>query len=372
MRFGRLYPGRSGAVPARVLYLVLTITQEDQMPSLTDQVLSYQRTGRGYRELASEILVRTYRFPSRCRGFDDDDRGNFVLFFYPFVRRVVIRFRDQGAPFESYLNACLRYQLRSYAKSRACSRMRLHASWSPVVAESLHPERVPVEREQLHERVNARRPCLPQRRDHRRPLTRSCALRINGATLPHHNKLSGGEIQRLLIVSLKACEHLEDDAYRRLARLTGCDEGWLTERSAALRGLCAGQRRRRELLRNRRDSAWFAAECTKRQIAASPNPITQRRLAQRVERLLRTVTLARADLRRATSGPTNEQIANMMGLHKGTIDSGIFLARQEATRGTLAERLVESVADAYDEPYATASGNQQRPQAERARCYSLR
>ena len=48
---------------------------------------------------------------------------------------------------------------------------------------------------------------------------------------------------------------------------------------------------------------------------------------------------ARAHLDRALHGPSHQQIANVLGIAKGTVDSGIFKARHELRDPAYRERL---------------------------------
>ena len=86
--------------------------------TLTRRVLAFQRTGDGLQELIEDLALRIYHFPRIRRGCGEDDCGDFYLFFFPRLIKILGRFRDQGLPFESYLHAVLGWQLRSYVRRR--------------------------------------------------------------------------------------------------------------------------------------------------------------------------------------------------------------------------------------------------------------
>ena len=51
---------------------------------------------------------------SRC----EDDAGEFYLLCYPRLLRTLRRFREQGKPFEWYLQSVLRWQYLAYVRVR--------------------------------------------------------------------------------------------------------------------------------------------------------------------------------------------------------------------------------------------------------------
>lgn len=333
------------------------------MTTLTDRVVEYQRTGCGFEDLRNSILLRAYRFPVPSRGFDDDDRSEFLLFFYPMVQRVLERYRPSGSPFEAYLNTYFRYQLKSYLRSRAQKRLRTQMGWTYNTEVKLHAA-ASVDFEQH------KGPDLPtygaglcrERPKSKSQVGRRCSLRDTGHMPTSNTRLTHGEAQRLLLAALKSCDRLEDTTIRRFATAVGFDEDWIIDTSTTLRCLCAGQRLRRELLRNRRDHAWFAAECAREEIRTFASESRRKLLTERALRLDQTARRARAELRHAGRGPTNEQIAAVVGIRKGTIDSSIFRVRREASQESLRRRLEASAFDAYDVPHAAALSYQQPAQ----------
>lgn len=322
------------------------------MPTLTERVLEYQRSGRGHTSLFRDVALHAYCYPNRKYGCDEDDRGDFLVFVYPKLERLIHRFVPKGSPFEAYLNATLRYQLRSYARKKACERIKTQLSCEQLGGEQLAPDdgsavaesAVAIEVTDL-------------------PATDRPAGDVVGSESTAR-ELGRGTVHRLLLLALKHCDQLEDSAYRRIAELTGCDPRWLLATRDKLRFACSAQRRRRARLRMRRDSAWFRAECIEREMAAIGQPRASE-LAERLTRLRRTVTAARAELRHASTGPSNRQLAEVLGVPKGTVDSGVFYLRRDLRQGLAArlEQMVGCEYDAVDEQPAAAACHQQSAQA---------
>jgi hypothetical protein len=103
------------------------------MAELNEQVLRFQATGQGLEELLSLLSARVYAYP-RLRGSrSEDDAGEFYLLCYPRLVRTLRRFREQGKPFEWYLQSVLRWQWPT-ADPAAPGAPGPREAWSPLGA----------------------------------------------------------------------------------------------------------------------------------------------------------------------------------------------------------------------------------------------
>ena len=71
----------------------------EQMSALNTRVLDYQRTGAGLEELIDRLSPRIYYYPRHRPGLDEDDCGDFYVYFYPRLIRTLKHFREQGKVF---------------------------------------------------------------------------------------------------------------------------------------------------------------------------------------------------------------------------------------------------------------------------------
>ncbi len=78
--------------------------------SLNGRVLKFQKTGEGLKGIMSDLSRKIYRYPRSKPGSREDDCGDFYLFFYSRIARMLERFEDRGKPFECYLNSVLYWQ----------------------------------------------------------------------------------------------------------------------------------------------------------------------------------------------------------------------------------------------------------------------
>lgn len=323
------------------------------MATITDRVLSYQRVGTGLDTLVQSVSELVYRYPVGRAGFTEDDSADFLLRFYPRIRRLIRNYRPAGSTFESYLNASLRWQLRSFAAERATAKIRLRTAVDPNISTEIQghepaakPSPIGSRRDgdEVSETLGSgglpglpglSRP--PKARRAKRPAHRPSALRLTPGG-PPKTRLSPGQAQRFLCVSLKASDRLDAPLCRAIARVVGCSPDWLEDRWLELREETYGNQTRQKRFRTQRDHAWFRLRCIEAKIL-SALPAERDALYEERRRWQGHFERATARLDRAVHGPTHLQIAEVLGIPKGTVDSGIFKARHELLDPEYRQRL---------------------------------
>ncbi len=273
-------------------------------------VLRYQRTGAGRRELLNRIGAYAYRFPLWQGGpVDDDDCGDFYLYCRPRLQDLIDRFQDQGRPFEAYLKSVLTWQLRSYyrAKSRRDAAWRLAGTppfWDPDAAELSSGA------------ADGRARRAPAAAPATLPATLAAAKATTAATG------NPAVRRRFLFAVLKNCLRMHDTHVPAWASLCGRDD------LQALIGVARRASRASQLrwtkLTQRINHAFAMARLIEGQLREESDADRRRLLEHRLQRARRTATNARAELGAVRLGPSNRQIAELLGIPKGTVDTGLF------------------------------------------------
>ena len=299
-------------------------------PGWSERVLAYQRTGEGRRALLDELATYTYRYPRRkLPTLDEDAPGEFYLFCHDKLEQIIERFRDRGKPFEHYLNSVLSWQLRSFLAKRRDSE---HA-WQTALRSRLWDEP-----EAAQPPATPRPARRPQRRGQSnvRPFPGAAAAPLRGG---HH---PGGQVQappapasptarrRLLYGVLKTGHHLEEPQLAAAAQALGCDLPrlrFLTEQ--LVRGR-ASAHRRLHLLRERRNRAFAQLQLWS---AAAHQAVDDRRRVHAIRRAARhrrAVEAAQSEISRVRVAPSNREIAALLGIPKGTVDTGLYWLRRQS------------------------------------------
>lgn len=283
------------------------------MATLTEQVLRFQQTGQGREELLALVAARAYAYP-RCRGSRcEDDPGEFYLFCYPRLLRTLRRFRDQGKPFEWYLQSVLRWQYLVYVRVKRRQEQQwnagvLPAFWEQTQSEGPASDPVP---------PHLSEPPCPGR------------ARIEELAALFHRDGEGRVARpcdrtRLLAGVLKEVRLLPEPEVERLARLAAIPPSRLQQACRALRRDLEPKELRLEMLRERRTRAYAALCLLERELAREPEPAAREHLARRLERARRCLRRSQERIARVPVEPSNRQLAAALGLPKGTVDSALF------------------------------------------------
>jgi len=275
------------------------------MTELNEQVLRYQRTGEGLDQLLDLLSARVYAYPrsrgSRC----EDDAGEFYLLCYPRLLRTLRRFREQGKPFEWYLQSVLRWQYLSYLRARRRRERRwssgtLAVLWDPPLTE-------------------------PEPRSDSPGLIREAAALFR---LDAEGRVRRGERTRLLVWALKRVRQLGPGEVQGLAGLSGWPGDRLEQACARLREDLLPHERRLALLAGRRSSAYAELCLLEQELGREPDPGKRDRLAGRLERARRTLRRSQESIAGVRQAPSNRQIAAALGLPKGTVDTALFTLKR--------------------------------------------
>jgi DNA-directed RNA polymerase specialized sigma24 family protein len=281
------------------------------MAELNEQVLRFQATGQGLEELLSLLSARVYEYPrlrgSRC----EDDAGEFYLLCYPRLVRTLRRFREQGKPFEWYLQSVLRWQYLAFVRARR----RREREWSSGSLAAFW-EPPPLEPEPALEPPGLRRQAAGLFR-----------LEAGGKVVRR------GERTRLLVWALKGARALSEPQLRELAELSGLAPETLGRACARLREALLPHERRLELLAGRRTRAYAALCLLEQELGREAEPARRQSLERRVLKARRALGRSQLRIAAVRLAPSNREIAAALGLPKGTVDTALYSLRRRRQSG---------------------------------------
>ena len=270
------------------------------MENLTDKVLRYQKTGQGLAEIVNELAPRVYHFPRRTMGWDEDACGDFYVFVHPRILRLVERFRNQGKPFESYLWAVLNWQVRNFARER-CQRERawrvsLRMDAAGDVPTPVAPDADP-----------SALPCTDMARAIRTPADR----------------------RNFLFLVLKCARQLDPSRASQLAALAGTAPGRLLDLVGTLRDMRTGRERRLQKFASRRNRAYAKILLMETELRGEVEPAKIAALRGTLQRARLRMRSSAERMARVGMSPTNREIAAVLGIPKGTVDSGLYWLKKK-------------------------------------------
>jgi DNA-directed RNA polymerase specialized sigma24 family protein len=267
--------------------------------SMTERVLDYQRSREGLRAILSDLAPTVYQFPRRRMGLDEDACGDFYVFVHPRLLRLLDRFRDLGKPFESYLWAVLNWQLKNFARERR----RSERAWSISLSlEPSEPEESPGARDES---------CL--------------------GTIPAAARCvrSDADKRNFLFLVLKCARLIEPANAASLAAVAGITASSLLALAGRLADVRAPRLDRLETFRCRRNNAFSRIRLLEAELPGETDASRIEALTAALTRERRRMQSALHRMSRVAVAPTNREIAELLSVPKGTVDSGIFLLKRK-------------------------------------------
>jgi hypothetical protein len=328
--------------------------------TLIKRVLEAQHSEEGMKELIRDLSLQIYRYPLTKAGGSEDDAGEFYLYFFPRLKRLLVNFKDQGVPFQHYFHSLLYWNLKSYLRLKRKKRSRWLAArcrelWDIYQAD---PSEEPAEGRPADRRPADRRP-----EDPFGPCDGAEASSVRAYNVVRANMQ--GRIadatarRRLLFLALRYCREMDPASIEKLAGLTGRDVDWLRERITHLRWTMASREERLERLRERRNHAFCRARLLEMKIRSVGDGERRAQLAKALDRCQRTMRGACTEITRIPLSPTHRAIAIELGVPKGTVDTGI-----RWIKGRIC--LYSAPSLKYAGPHGAAAGLQQCSQTGRA------
>jgi hypothetical protein len=276
------------------------------MESLNSLIAYYQNTGLGLSQIVDRLSLRIYYYPSGKPRTSEDDCGDFYLFFYPRLLRTIDRFQDRGKPFEWYFNSVLRWHYKVYCTRKRRAQTRWAAARNVLFWE------------------------LPEA-----GLT-VCTPAVSGESGYRIIPLDwfGGSREstcrrRILFLALKNARHLDDSAINWIAGLTGIDEAHLTGMVERLRANLYKRELRLHKLYRRQNRLFTKIFLLQRDLLWEVDPQIKAGLALSLCELRMKLRLLQRKIRRVRLHPSNREIAELLRIPKGTIDTSLYWLRRQ-------------------------------------------
>ena len=273
------------------------------MTELTRKVLAYRNSGEGFSELVQELCLLTYRYPERKYGWDEDTCGDFFCSMYHRIPGFIERFEFKGIPFDSFFYTSLSWQMKTFYKKQKARR-----AYERVVAEPLF--------------WSVREPEEPYLIDQPEDIPRHIRsqLRID----------ENGRIQdrasciRVLCMTLRNSESVDGSMVLRISRLCGCSQEWLHACVLHLKERLNARRIILERLRARRNGIFLKICLLHDELNLETDRLHSRILMEQIETEKARLSRITSKIRRYPFYPTHREIGQVLGLPKGTVDSGLY------------------------------------------------
>ena len=226
---------------------------------------------------------------------------DFLSWLYPRLARAIDLYRDMGSSFDSYINGLVNGAAREYRCREAEHYMTEYVCWQAKAEEMMLQENEP---EYPDKQKKARIPCKAK---------------------PRH----------ILFLLLKSYHLASDELVKRVAEATGMKNHELKKMIDELKNLRSDKEIEIEDLRGRLQCQHYRClTYQKRLSAALSGTEYYERIKERFERSKKRFYTMKKRLGKMRTGASNRMIAELMGIPRGTVDSGLYAIKSRFSENT--------------------------------------
>lgn len=277
------------------------------MTALTEKVIEYGKDGKETRKLMEGIVKEILGNRERYGLANKAEADQVISDFYPRLPTLVKRFGEGERGFEPYLATSLKYFRKTeYFRNKAESeKLRAYRDW--------------VNMELL---IRADDDQSPSDGEEKPPMSPSRFFLMHAADLGRAASTESAG-KRLLFLCLKCAFSLSEQQMESFGRRMGLGSGHLMARVESLRSLAATRLRRLERFCGFRDGVYARLVFAERRLHEEVDPQRVSFFDERVRRLRERLERCLERIRKSQWTPSNGEIALVLGLPKGTVDSGL-------------------------------------------------
>jgi RNA polymerase sigma factor (sigma-70 family) len=242
-----------------------------------------------------------------------EDRDDFVSWLYPRISRAIDSYQDKGASFETYIGAIIRWSAKEYRSRKADHKIAEYASWMVRVPDMYtgqsRPEYTgdePLYETEVPTEVSSEAPSEPPTEA---PKEYSRLIR---------------NPRQLLILILKCYYYVSDELLDRIAPMAGIEKEYLKEMVDKLRALRLSRDEMLHDMQERIYTQFYRCMVYERRLAAMPeNSALIIKMRMRLEKARLRLAAMRKRFAGIRPDATNRQIAELIGISKGTVDCSL-------------------------------------------------
>ncbi|MDR2245506.1 MAG: hypothetical protein LBE17_02345 [Treponema sp.] len=219
----------------------------------------------------------------------EDECIDFLSWFYPRIGRAIDKYRDVGSSFDAYMSTIILWASKEYIRVETSHRMLEQTYWDMRTQEIA-----------VHEHE-------PAYGDRAAPFK------------PVNNP------RQALMLLLKSYYFVSEDFIDRAAPAIGIEKERLKSFIEQLRNLRIHRDDAIKGTRDRMHTLYYRCISLERRVnAALPGSARYEKIKSRLERARSQLSAMRIRFKRMRTKATNQQVALVLGIPKGTIDSNLF------------------------------------------------
>jgi hypothetical protein len=235
---------------------------------------------------------------TQISNWKDEDYEDFISWFYPRLRKVIDLYKDSGSSFESYLSAIFFTASREYYIRKVTKSVTEYSAWSAQVPDLYAREEAPSY--SVEQQEKALSDILIENRGRKNP-------------------------KQMLMLILKCYYYVSDDFIDRVACHTGIDRKKLKEMIEKLRKAREERDDRIYKMKERIYCQFYRCIVYEKRLSYIPeNSNAYIVLKAKLEKARSRLEKMRNRISGVRTDATNREVANVIGVSKGAVDSSLY------------------------------------------------
>ena len=267
------------------------------MESITESVLRFQESGCGYEEIVQRISVIIYNYPVKMNILSEEEKSKFYLSFYNRIERLIKHFTYKGIPFETFLNQTLKWHIKTYLEKEKNEKK--------LMAVNIQEAEIQIRDLLSHDPGKKNR--------------ENTHLTLKGKA----------SRKRLLYLVLVDSPHITDLEMKTFSELTGYEYDWLLYLRDILNKRLFSRSERLTRLREKRNNTYMKLLYKQSRYSDEVNTEKREKLFDQIKRLKKRLDDTRHEISRVPCRPTHGEVAELLKVPKGTVDSGLHYFRKK-------------------------------------------
>jgi hypothetical protein len=282
-----------------------------QQLSLNDLYLEYSKGGIDLNKF--EALIYDYFIKNKSKlnfsYLKDDEYEEYISWLFPRIQSAIKSYRDLEASFDVYMGSVFRLAFREYLTRKTNKSITEYAAWTIRVSEVYANEEPPV----YSFTSEKSEPVLPQ------VMTTQLETEFSGINSRKKNP------RQLLSLVLKCYYYLSDDFIDRIAPMIDIEKDKLKEMVDKLRLMRIKRDDGIRSMQQRIYSQFYRCYIYEKKLSYFDSDSLK---ADIMKQRLKNARLRLDSMRKRLAGirtdATNQQIADVIGISKGTVDAQLY------------------------------------------------
>jgi hypothetical protein len=282
--------------------------------NLSSLIAAYKNSSLSKEKIISAVSLFVYNFPSRNCNWSADECGDFFIFFFPRLNNIIEFFEFTNIPFEAYLVKTIKFQIKTFLRKRRLRSLELKVFknkefWNYSTPDDESDPLSCLETEETYLRTN---------------ITSSFIKKIFSPENLKHITKSKSVKKRILMFVLKHIKEVRETEIPFIADSLGCERDWFLKAFYTLTENIARKEGRKILCEERRNKYFCKLYLTHERYAFSKDEKMREKYKVSINTIKTRIIGISKTIDSIIVEPTHDDIAYIMGVPKGTVDSGLF------------------------------------------------